>query len=87
MVPREEKPTVSSAIDQFLMEKLVDLKAIYLRAIMLEHMHRVMAQKNATHDIPYVYFLKWVFNHFEVPLGMGVPGIVNQMFTKSTLLD
>jgi len=54
---------------------------------MLEHMHRVMTWKNAKHGIPYGYLLNFVFNHFEIPVGKGVPGTTKQMFTMSTLLE
>ncbi|KAH0738544.1 hypothetical protein KY290_037249 [Solanum tuberosum] len=87
MVPRTEKRTVASAADLFLMEKLDELEEINLPAIMLEHMHRVMTWKNAKHGIPYGYLLNFVFNHFEVPVGRGVPGTAKQMFTMSTLLE
>ncbi|KAH0686189.1 hypothetical protein KY289_016952 [Solanum tuberosum] len=87
MVPRTEKRTVASAADLFLMEKLDELEEINLPAIMLEHMHRVMTWKNAKHGIPYGYLLNFVFNHFEVPVGRGVPGNTKQMFTMSTLLE
>ncbi|KAH0698786.1 hypothetical protein KY284_013001 [Solanum tuberosum] len=87
MVPRTEKRTVASDVDLFLMEKLDELEEINLPAIMLEHMHRVMTWKNAKHGIPYGYLLNFVFNHFEVPVGRGVPGTTKQMFTMSTLLE
>ncbi|KAH0748135.1 hypothetical protein KY290_027367 [Solanum tuberosum] len=74
VVPRTEKRTVVSAVDLFLVEKHDELEQINLPAIMLEHMHRVMTWKNAKHDIPYGYLLNFVFNHFEVPVGKGVPG-------------
>uniref|UniRef100_M1BEU6 Uncharacterized protein n=1 Tax=Solanum tuberosum TaxID=4113 RepID=M1BEU6_SOLTU len=54
---------------------------------MLEHMHMVMTWKLAKHDIPYCYLLNYVFKHFEVPLGRGVPGTTKQMFTTTTLLE
>ncbi|KAH0633619.1 hypothetical protein KY284_036405 [Solanum tuberosum] len=41
----------------------------------------------AKHGIPYGYLLNYVFNHFEVPLGRGVPGTTKQMFTAATLLE
>ncbi|KAK4737286.1 hypothetical protein R3W88_000983 [Solanum pinnatisectum] len=69
------------------MEKLDKLEEINLPAIMLEHMHRVMTWKRAKHDIPYGYLLNYVFKHFEVPLGRGVPGTTKQMFTVVTLLE
>jgi len=50
-------------------------------------MHRVMTWKLTKHGIPYGYSLNYVFKHFEVPLGRGVPGTVNQMFTTVTLLE
>lgn len=52
---------------------------------MLEHMPKVMTWKLAKHGIPYGYFLHYVFKHFELPLGRGVPGTVKQMFTTVTL--
>ncbi|KAH0715953.1 hypothetical protein KY285_008859 [Solanum tuberosum] len=87
LVPRSKKRTVASAADLFLMEKLDELKAINLPAIILEHMHRVMTWKNSKHGIPYGYLLNHVFNHFEVPLGRGVLGTIRQMFSPATLLE
>ncbi|KAH0644974.1 hypothetical protein KY284_032858 [Solanum tuberosum] len=87
MVPRTEKRTVASAADIFLMEKLDELEEINLPAIILEHMDIVMTWKNAKHGIPYGYLLNLVFNHFEIPVGKGVPGTTKQMFTVSTLLE
>ncbi|KAH0686209.1 hypothetical protein KY289_016976 [Solanum tuberosum] len=87
MVPRTEKRTVASAADLFLMEKLDELEEINLPAIMLEHMHRVITWKNSKHGIPYGYLLNFVFNHFEILVGKGVPGTTKQMFTVSTLLE
>ncbi|KAH0644901.1 hypothetical protein KY284_032785 [Solanum tuberosum] len=84
MVPRTKKRTMAFAADLFLMEKLDELEEIHLPAIMLEHMHRVMTWKLAKHDIPYGYLLNYVFKHFEVPLGRGVPGTTKQMFTAAT---
>lgn len=75
-MPRSEKRTGSSAADRFLMEKLSDLEEINPPAIMLEHIHRVMTSKRGNHGIPYVYLLNWVFYHYKVRLGMGVPGTV-----------
>ncbi|KAH0743919.1 hypothetical protein KY290_031912 [Solanum tuberosum] len=82
-----EKRTVASVADLFLMEKLDELEEINLPVIMLEHMHRVMTWKKAKHGIPYGYLLNFVFIHFEVPLGRGVPGTTKQMFTAATLLE
>ena len=56
------------------MEKLINLEELNLLALMLEHMHKVMTWKQAKHGIPYRYILNFVFNHFEVPLGIRVPG-------------
>ncbi|WMV43098.1 hypothetical protein MTR67_036483 [Solanum verrucosum] len=39
------------------------------------------------YGIPYGYLLNFVFNHFEVPLGRGVPGTTKQMFTTVTMLE
>ncbi|KAK4737100.1 hypothetical protein R3W88_000797 [Solanum pinnatisectum] len=68
LVPRIEMRIVASAADLFLMEKLDELEAINLPAIILEHMHRVMTWKTAKHGIPYGYLLNHMFKHFEVPL-------------------
>ncbi|KAK4725126.1 hypothetical protein R3W88_027905 [Solanum pinnatisectum] len=73
LVPRTEKITITSVADLFLMEKLDELEEINLPAIMLEHMHKVMTWKKAKHEIPYGYLLNYVLNHFEVPMGRGVP--------------
>ncbi|KAH0639108.1 hypothetical protein KY290_036402 [Solanum tuberosum] len=86
LLPRTKKRTVASA-DLFLIEKLDELEAINLSAIMLEHMHMVMTWKTAKHGIPYGYILNYVFKHFEVPLGRGVPDTVKQMFSVATLLE
>ncbi|WMV18107.1 hypothetical protein MTR67_011492 [Solanum verrucosum] len=48
---------------------------------------RVMTCKNAKHGIPYGYLPNYVFNHFKVPLGRGVPGTVKQMFSVVTFLE
>ncbi|KAH0665293.1 hypothetical protein KY290_027559 [Solanum tuberosum] len=85
--PRTENITVASSVDLFPMEKFDELEVINLPAIMLEHMHRVMTWKSAKHGIPYGCLLNYVFKHFEVPLGIGVPGTVKQMFTAVTLLE
>ncbi|KAH0722772.1 hypothetical protein KY290_005420 [Solanum tuberosum] len=87
MVPRTEKRTVASVADLFLMKKLDELEEINLPAIMLEHMHRVMTWKLAKQCILDGYLLNYVFKHFEVPLGRGVPGTTKQMFTVATLLE
>ncbi|KAH0743062.1 hypothetical protein KY290_031055 [Solanum tuberosum] len=84
LVPRTEERTVAFAADLFLMEKFDELEAINLPAIMLEHMHRVMTTK---HGIPYGYLLNYVFKHFEMPLGKGVPNTVKQMFSATTILE
>ncbi|KAH0778680.1 hypothetical protein KY290_005107 [Solanum tuberosum] len=85
--PMIEKRNVASAADLFLIEKLDELEAINLPAIMLEHMHMVMTGKSAKHGIPYGYLLNHMFKHFEVTLGQGVPYIVKQMFTVVSLLE
>ena len=87
MVPRSEKRTIPSFTNLFLMEKLSDLEAINLLKIMLQNMHRVMTWTKGNHGIVHGYLLNWVFNHFVVPLGMGVLGTVKHMFSKSTLRD
>lgn len=69
------------------MEKLVNVEEINLPTLMLEHMHRVMAWKKEKYGIPYGYLFNFVFNHFEVPLGVAFPGTTKQMFTKATPLE
>ncbi|WMV49881.1 hypothetical protein MTR67_043266 [Solanum verrucosum] len=86
LVPRSEKKNVAFVADLFLMEQLDELEAINLPAIMLEHMHKVMTWKNSKHGIPYGYLLNYVFEHFHVTLGRGVPS-VKQMFSLATLLE
>lgn len=87
LVPRKEKCSIAFAVNLFLIEKLVNLEAINISALIFEHMHRVMMWKKAKHGIPYGYLLNFVFNHFEVPLGVGVPSTTKHMFTKDTLLE
>ncbi|KAH0650082.1 hypothetical protein KY284_029994 [Solanum tuberosum] len=87
LVPMSEKRTVASAADLFHMEQLDELEAINLPATMLEYMHRVMTWKNARHGIPYEYLLNYVFEHFGVAFGRGVPGTVKHMFSPATLLE
>ncbi|WMV46962.1 hypothetical protein MTR67_040347, partial [Solanum verrucosum] len=87
LVPRSEKWNVASAADLFLMEQLDELEVVSLPSIMLEHIHRVMTWKISKHDIPYGYLFNHVFEHFGVPLGRGVSGIVKQMFSLTTLLE
>ncbi|KAH0636589.1 hypothetical protein KY289_036504 [Solanum tuberosum] len=69
------------------MEQLDELEVVSLPSIMLEHIHRVMTWKNSKHGIPYEYLLIHVFEHFRVPFGRGVSGIVKQMFSPATLLE
>ncbi|WMV10123.1 hypothetical protein MTR67_003508 [Solanum verrucosum] len=69
------------------MEKVDELEEINLSAIMLEHMHRVMTWKTAKYCIPYGYLLNYVFKHFEVSLGRGVPGTTKKMFIVVTLVE
>lgn len=52
LVPRNEKSTIASAIDLFIMKKLDYLKEINLPALMLEHMHIVMTWKRAKRGNP-----------------------------------
>ncbi|KAH0743352.1 hypothetical protein KY290_031345 [Solanum tuberosum] len=61
------------------MEKLDELEEINLLAIMLEHMHRVMTWKTATHGIPYGYLLNYMFKHLH--------GTTKQMFIVVTLVE
>ncbi|KAH0665346.1 hypothetical protein KY290_027599 [Solanum tuberosum] len=76
LVPRSKKRIVASATDLFLMEQLDELKAMKFPGIMLEHIHMVLTWKIARHGIPYGYLLNYVFEHFGVALGRGVPGTV-----------
>ncbi|KAH0633577.1 hypothetical protein KY284_036363 [Solanum tuberosum] len=69
------------------MEQLDELEVVSLPSIMLEHIHRVMTWKISKQDIPYGYLLNQVFEHFGVPLGRGVSGIVKQMFSPASLLE
>ncbi|KAH0636585.1 hypothetical protein KY290_037010 [Solanum tuberosum] len=87
LVPRTEKRIMASTANLFLMEQLDELKVVSLPGIMLEHMHRVMTWINSKHGIPYGYLLNHVFEHFGLPLGMGVSSILKQMFSPTTILE
>ena len=52
LVPRTEKQTISSVVDLFLLENLVNLEKINLPAFMLEHMHMVITWKQENMEFP-----------------------------------
>ncbi|GAB2301431.1 hypothetical protein Dimus_039251 [Dionaea muscipula] len=45
---------------------------INLPLLIIHHMNRVIARKQANHSIPYGFLLTRVFQHFKVPLRSGL---------------
>lgn len=57
ILPRSVKRNVVSTVDLFLMKARGKVKAINLPAIMLEHMFKIITEKDGKHGMGYGYLL------------------------------
>ena len=86
LLPRTEKRTVATAADLFVMEMLCNFEALNLPGLMLEHINKIVIERNGVHGMSYGYFLTEVFKHFKIPLSVGKVGTVKQTISESTLV-
>ena len=49
LLPRTEKRTVATAADLFVMEMLCTFEALNLPGLMLEHIHKIVIERNGVH--------------------------------------
>ena len=57
LLPRTEKRTVATSADFFLMEMLCNFEALNLPGLMLEHINKIVIERNGVHGMSYGYFL------------------------------
>lgn len=69
---------MASSTDLFTMEAISKFDDVNLPAVILEHMHKIINARDGRHGMSYGYFLARVFDHFKVPLGLGVRGTIKQ---------
>lgn len=65
-LPRSEKRTIASILGLYVIECLSKFELISLAALMIQHIHKVIYDKEGRHALPYEYFLNKVFDHFRV---------------------
>lgn len=86
-MPRSEKRTIASGVDLYVIECRSKFELISLPALMIEHISKVIHEKEGRHGMPYGYFLNRVFDHFGVVCEKGTPGTVIKMFSLTTLIE
>ncbi|KAG5630164.1 hypothetical protein H5410_001881 [Solanum commersonii] len=86
LLPRPEKCTVASATDLFVMESLSKFEPLNLQALMLDHMYKTIIEHKGKHGMGYGHFLTKVFNHLNIPVGLGTIGTAKQSFSLNSLV-
>lgn len=86
-MPRSEKRTIASGVDLFLIECLSKFELISLPAPMIEHIKKVIYEKEGKHGMSYGYFLKKVFDHYGIIKKKESPGTIKQKFSLTTSVE
>lgn len=81
------KRTIVSTVDLFFIQCLRKFELLSMATLMIEHMYKVVQEKEGRHGMPYGYFLNKVFEHFSVVGTKGTLGTVKQMFILTTLVE
>lgn len=71
-LPRTKKKAIASVVELFVIDCLSKFELISLLALMIEHMCKVIHDKEGKYSMPYGYLLKRVFAHFGI-IGENVP--------------
>lgn len=84
---KSEMRTIASVVDMYVIEYLSKFELIGLPSLLIEHMHKIVNEKEIRHSMPYGYFLRRVFHHFRVVNKKETPKTVKQMFSMETLIE
>ncbi|GAB2280598.1 hypothetical protein Dimus_039417 [Dionaea muscipula] len=86
LLPRQERRWAANFLDLALMYHMAKSLPINLPLLIIHHMNRVIAKKQANHSIPYGFLLTRIFQYFKVPLRSGLPSkqLNNLVISKQT---
>lgn len=74
LLPRSTKKTIASIVNLFQIECLSKFELISLFALMIEHMKKVIYEKEEKHGMPNGYCLNKVFDHYGISGTKGTHG-------------